>query len=433
MEGRAVNTWKCNGPPALSTYLLDNGHLLRTCNVDQKDFHVSGGGDRVQEFTWEGDLIWDFKLENRNLHLHHDIARLPNGNILMLVSERISANLAVLAGTRADTREILADAIVEVKPTGRTTGEIVWEWHVWDHLVQDHDSGKVNYAKVSRSPQRVDVNYLGRYDNKMITPNKVLDKLKVLGYVGGSNVNPPVDWTHLNAVDYNADLDQIMVCSLSFEEFWIIDHGTTTKEAAGSIGGKSGKGGDLLYRWGNPASYGCGSRSEQHLFRQHNAHWIQNGLPGAGNVLVFNNGDIHSLKAAFSSVEEFALPRKGNGTNQNDVLEPFVPCETIWSYAASPKAEFFSKLFSGAQRLPNGNTLICSGWDGIIFEVTPQKEIVWKYGVQVASDTKKHNNPSSDVGPVRSPSVLFRAYRYGLDHPAIKGRDLTPGKKLEES
>ena len=86
---------------------------------------------------------------------------------------------------------------------------------------------------------------------------------------------------HTNAVAYNAELDQIMLSIHAFSEVWIIDHGTTTEEAASHSGGKRGKGGDLLYRWGNPRAYRTGTNVDQRLFAQHNAHWIPEGLPGA--------------------------------------------------------------------------------------------------------------------------------------------------------
>ena len=96
---------------------------------------------------------------------------------------------------------------------------------------------------------------------------------------------------HTNSVAYNPELDQIMLSIHEFSEVWIIDHGTTTAEAASHSGGRRGKGGDLLYRWGNPRAYRTGSNVDQRLFAQHCAHWIPAGLPGAGHMLVFNNGN----------------------------------------------------------------------------------------------------------------------------------------------
>jgi dsDNA-binding SOS-regulon protein len=186
------------------------------------------------------------------------------------------------------------------------------------------------------------------------------------------------DWHHVNAVAYNPELDQIMVSLRLFSEFWVIDHGTTTGEAASHQGGRSGKGGDLLYRWGNPRAYRAGTKADQKLFYQHDAHWIPRGRPGEGHVIVFNNGDGRTAHN-FSSVDEIVLPVDSRGRYQRDPNGPFGPREAVWSYTAPKKEDFFSAIMSGANRLPNGNTLVCSSMNATIFEVTPDKEVVWKY------------------------------------------------------
>ena len=186
------------------------------------------------------------------------------------------------------------------------------------------------------------------------------------------------DWTHINAVAYNAELDQIMLTAHSFNELWIIDHATTTAEAAGHAGGRGGRGGDLLYRWGNPRAYRAGTAADQRLFAQHDAHWIPAGRPGAGHVLVFNNG-LGRPGEDYSSVDEIALPVDARGRY---VLEPgaaYGPRGPVWSFTAPRPTDFFSSIMSGAQRLPNGNTLICHSVAGVIFEVTPKGEVVWKH------------------------------------------------------
>ena len=106
---------------------------------------------------------------------------------------------------------------------------------------------------------------------------------------------------------FNAELDQIMISVRSFGEFWIIDHATTTAEAAGHKGGRRGEGGDLLYRWGNPISYRAGTKADQRLFGQHDAQWIPRGYLGAGHVLIFNNGNERPA-GNYSSVDEIVLP-----------------------------------------------------------------------------------------------------------------------------
>ena len=190
-----------------------------------------------------------------------------------------------------------------------------------------------------------------------------------------------------------------MVSVHAFSEFWIIDHSTTTAEAAGHKGGRSGKGGDLLYRWGNPRAYRNGSKMEQRLFNQHNAHWIAPGLSGEGHMLVFNNGSGRPGGDS-SSVDEIVLPVDSQGQYARNRRGPYGPTQAVWTYSAPQKSDFYSFFISGAQRLPNGNTLICSGFNGTVFEVTPDKEVVWKYANPVMGNPGGPGGPGGPPGGV---------------------------------
>jgi hypothetical protein len=389
MEGKVVHTWKSDCVPALCPLLLDNGHLLRPGSIGMDCLVFGPGpgvGGRIQEFTWEGKLVWDFKFYNPRQLPHHDITRLPNGNVLLIVSDRKTAEEAIAAGRRPEMtgdKHLIPDSLVEIKPTGPTSGEVVWEWHLWDHLVQDFDKTKPNYGNVREHPELVNINF-GEDDLKPPAPAKAgPDKPQPAGNAAAQptpprtpRVNP--DWTHFNGVAYNAELDQIIVSVYAFNEFWILDHSTTTAEAASHSGGRSGKGGDLLYRWGNPHAYRAGTKADQKLFHQHNVHWIAKGLPGEGHLLLFNNGSGRRGEN-YSSVEELVLPVDSQGRYVCKPGEAYGPDKPVWSYTAPKKTDFYSSFISGTQRLPNGNTLICSGASGTIFEVTPTKEIVWKY------------------------------------------------------
>ncbi|HMF13194.1 MAG TPA: aryl-sulfate sulfotransferase, partial [Gemmataceae bacterium] len=369
-----------------TTRLLDNGHLLRYAKLTQQAFGDGpGAAGHVQEFDWDGHVVWDFKYASAKQLGHHDIFKMPNGNVLMIVWEKKSPDEAVAAGRRAETvgkGNLLPDCIIEVKPEGKSGGQIVWEWHVWDHLVQDHDQSKANYGDVKAHPELIDVNFGEGAMASIVAKKEELDKLRAIGYVGAATPGKPArvqpDWLHCNAVAYNEDLDQILLNSPEFNELWIIDHSTTTDEAASHAGGRSGKGGDLLYRWGNPRAYRAGTVKDQKLFYQHNAHFIPKGLPGAGHVLIFNNGK-RRPGGAHSSVDELVLPVDADGRYAHQTGTAYGPDQPIWSYSAPKKSEFYSEFISGAHRLPNGNTFVCSGPSGTIFEVTPDKEIVWKY------------------------------------------------------
>jgi hypothetical protein len=398
MDGRIVHAWNSESTPALGAYLLDDGHLLRTGPLprEQQPFGGAGMGGRLQEFTWEGELVWDFKYFNDKQLPHHDVTKLPNGNILMVVWDRKTSAEAIATGRKPDSvrdGQLMADGILEIKPTGQTTGEVVWEWHVWDHLIQEQDKTRANYGAVASHPELIDVNFGDGILAPLLANKDDADKLRAIGYLGGPGTpggpGAPIaaDWTHINSVAYNADRDEIMVSVHGFNEIWIIDHGTTRTEAAEHSGGRRGKGGDLLYRWGNPKAYRSGTSSDQRLFGQHNAHWIPKGLPGEGHVLVFNNGTGRP-DGAYSSVDEIVLPVDAEGRYTRKPGLPFGPARPQWSFTAPRKTSFYSMMVSGAQRLPNGNTLICSGMNGTLLEATSEKDIVWKYITPAIADDR---------------------------------------------
>jgi Spy/CpxP family protein refolding chaperone len=385
MQGRVVRTWQSESSTAMTTTLLENGHVLRHAKVAPQTFGDGpGAGGHFQEFGWDGEVIWDFKFASTQQLAHHDVCRMPNGNLLLIVWEKKTAEEAVAAGRRAETVKgtLLPDCIFEIHPEGKSGGKVVWEWRVWDHLIQDHDSSKANYGNIKSHPELIDINFGdGTLASIVAKDDKDAARLRAYGYLpakGAKPASPSVDWLHCNAVDYNPDLDQIILNCPEFNEFWIIDHSTTTAEAAAHKGGKSGKGGDLLYRWGNPRAYRSGDAKDQKLFFQHNTHWIPKGLPGAGHVLVFNNGR-KRFPSSHSSVDELMLPVSPDGRYDHKPGKAFGPEEPVWSYTDPKKTAFYSDFISGAQRLPNGNTFICAGGSGTLFEVTQEKEIVWKY------------------------------------------------------
>ncbi len=384
LQGRVVQSWKSDCQPGLSAYLLENGHLLRTGQIRTPPFFGGGTGGRIQEFTWDGKLVWDFTYSSDTQLPNHDICKLPNGNVLMIVWEKKLPRDALVAGRRPETvgrDHLLADCLLEVQPTGPKSGKIVWEWHSWDHLIQDFDPQKANYGDPGAHPELLDLNFGSATIAAMVARPEELEKLRSIGYIGAAGRRPQAaqpDWLHINSVAYNADLDQIMLSVYEFSEIWIIDHGTSTAEAAAHEGGHHGRGGDLLYRWGNPRAYRAGTVKDQKLFGQHNAHWIGKGLPGEGHALIFNNG-MQRTGGAYSTVDEIELPGDGHGHYEHRPGQPFGPERPIWSYGAPRRIDFYAPFISGAQRLRSGNTLICSGTNGTVFEVTPKGEIVWKY------------------------------------------------------
>ena len=375
-EREVVHTWKSNYSQGLGVYLLENGNLIRSDCPGLPTILGGGFSGRVEMFDWNSSLIWEFEYMNKELCLHNDIEPLPNGNILMIAWELKNKSEAIGAGLNPDYYKglparfhvLLLDHIIEVEPTYPSGGNIVWEWHIMDHLIQDYDSTKDNYGVVADHPELIDINYRG-----------ITRELPV------TNI---CDFSHLNSVDYNEEFDQILLSARNLNEIWVIDHNTTTEEAAGHTGGTYGKGGDLLYRWGNPEAYRAGSKKDQKLFGQHDARWIEEGCPGEGNITIFNNGYERRLIFSYSSVEEIVPPVDGGG---NYYLEPgssYGPKEMAWTYTSKPKFLFYSGYVSGALRLSNGNTLICGGGcrlfriipiGAYFFEVTSEKKIIWRY------------------------------------------------------
>ncbi len=354
--GDVVHQWNTEYVPALSVYLLEDGTLLRAESMKSKDFSAGGSGGRVALYDASSNEIWSYEYADSEKLLHHDIEMLPNGNILMVAWEKYSADDAVQQGLNTELfseDEIWADHIIEVDPT---TDEIVWQWHVWDHMVQDHDASKENFGSVQGSLGKIDLNYMGSHEVK--------------------------DWNHINSIDYNEELDQILVSVHSFSEVWIIDHAITTEEATTDKG-------DLLYRWGNPDA--VQQDGERELFYQHDAEWIDND-----RILVFNNGD--RVLQPYSSILEIQY------TNEEVVGKT----EVLWEYASGES--FYATNISGAQRLANGNTLICDGPSGYFFEVAEDGTITWEY-----------TNPYVTTTPMGEMNQVFRVDNYTADFSGIIG------------
>jgi hypothetical protein len=424
-SGDVVHAWETDHAPAGSVYLLDNGHLLRGARASKlTPFRGGGLGGRLQELTWSGEVVWDFVYANEDHALHHDIELLPNGNILAIAWEAKSREEAQAMGFRPEMtpeRGIWPDKVVELEPRPPGGARIVWEWHAWDHMIQDLDPGLGNYGDPSEHPELIDINANRAPPEDMTEENRA--RYRGLGFVPDEeDFSPPSDHMHTNAIAYNADLDQIALSVPNYNEIWIIDHSTTTQEAAGHAGGRHGRGGDLLYRWGNPQTYGRGGPDDQRLGFEHDVKWIPDGMPGAGNLTVFNNR-VPGGDGAHSAVFEIAPPVDNRGRYRIAPGEAFGPGEPVWSYVALEPTSFYSSFISGAHRLPDGNTLITSGAQGRFFEVTPAGEIVWEY---LSPTSGAVLGPDGTVSATHrsNPYAVFRATKISANHPALRGRTL---------
>jgi hypothetical protein len=426
--GEVVHMWASDRAPAGSVYLLDNGNLLRTeREPDVAVFSGGGQGGRIRERTWGGEVVWDLLFASEQHLTHHDIELLPNGNVLAIAWEAKTAEEAKRAGRQPDRISpagLWPDMVIELEPQRPNGARVVWRWHSWDHLVQNVDASLPGYGDPAEHLGRIDINGDRRPRE---TDDEQVARLRALGYVADDAEPEPLrsDLMHTNAVHYNPELDQIALSVPRFNEIWIIDHSTTTEEAAGSSGGRSGRGGDLLYRWGNPQAYGRGAAAPQRLFGQHDVRWIPPGLPGAGNLLIFNNG-LGTAEAGYSNVVEITPPRDSFGAYVVPAEGAFGPAEPVWFYEAPDKTSFHSNFISGAQRLPNGNTLIDSGAQGRFFEVTRDGEIVWEYWTPYSGAVRMADGSPPHPVEEHEKHAVFRAAKIPPDHPALVGRKLRP-------
>jgi len=384
--GEIINEWTFTENPGATCYLLDNGNLLRA------------GKDSLQIRDWNNNVVWTYAMNENALLQHHDIEPLPNGNILCLITDKYTA--AEIAAEGRDPNNVAAnfklDKIVELEPVGINNANIVWEWKFIDHFVQDFDNTKPNFGIVVNSPELIDLNYDNGFNN---------------------------DYTHVNSVDYNVNLDQIMLSARHLSEIYIIDHSTTTAEATSHTGGNSNMGGDILWRWGNPQVYDQGTIADQNLFRQHDAKWVQSGNLDDGKISVFNNDGDGS--AIFSSIH--LIEPEINNNIYTKTAGKFNPLNFDWSWNGSFLGSLvYESKKSGVQSLPNGNMLICESSKGNISEITKTGNELWVY-----------KNPTGNTiynqfqTILNSDNGIFRAEKYPNNFIGFSGQNLTPQGIIE--
>ncbi len=399
--GKQVKSWASTYRPGQSCYILPDGNLLRSGNTNNTTFNAGGKGGVIEKINWSGNVVWSYTISTTTECQHHDIKALPNGNVLAIVWESKTNTQAIAQGRNPalTTTTVWSEKIIEIQPIGLTGGNIVWEWHLWDHLVQDFDNTKPNFGIVASSPQLVNLNYSA-----------------------SSNTTIGQDWIHLNSIDYNPTLNQILLSSHSFDEVWIIDHSTTTAQAASHTGGNSTKGGDILYRWGNPQAYNNGSVANQKLFAQHNAYWIENGLPYQNQIMIFNNGNGRT-GGNYSTVEIINPPV--SGFTYSTTL-PYLPTTTSWIYNAANTYSFYAQNISGSQQLSNGNVLICNGPTGVFTEVSSTGTKLWEYVNPV-------NTNIITQGTTPTQNLAFRCSFYPSNYAGFSAQTFTTGTTIENT
>ena len=385
---------------------------------------------------------------------HHDFRKVYNKKLgkdtIMFINNKYipEANVLKLGVNTTRTQRpqypkaVSADCISEVDIQ---TGQLVWQWCFEDHLIQNFDPAAQNYS--------IDIanqSYGG--DNE----EAFYRRFDVNGRNNQGSWGPRSDWLHLNSMDYNADRDEVVFNSREYSEFYVVDHNTTTAEA-------KGKKGDFLYRFGSSYNYasdeqlGAGkgkvafpaflADDYSQIWGAHNIHWIASGLSGAGQFLIFDNGvgrisggyysavlQINPYDASGKYVKELIAGHgtsryaSGNTGGPQNGSKMKVSKQVTWGFSGAI-ASFYAQHISGAQRLPNGNTLICSGTQGHIFEVTSAGDLVWEYASPIMGGFISPtlgvdiNGVPVKGGPVSNNSV-FRAQRLAPDFPGLAGKTL---------
>lgn len=428
-RGEVVHQWKSN-VGIFSGYMQDDGSLI--VGALQPDFPTFGFGGpygRLQKISWDGKILWDFIYADEHQILHHDFTVLRNGNILAIAYETKTYDEAISRGRKPEKipkSGPWVDKIIEIQPDGRTGGKIVWEWHVWDHLIQDTDPAKANFGKPADHPELLDFDLGEKAPPPMKISQDSLEVLRAKGMVGQNQTlyNSGSDIFHFNAVKYNAETDQIVFSSPNLSEIYVIDHSTTTKQAAGHKGGRGGKGGDFLYRWGNPKNYQRGDSTNQKIFGQHDVRWIQKGLPGAGHLTLFNNDLPGKDSLNYSMIFEIAPPVNDKGNYYLESNHTYGPDKPVWTYMAPDTLSFYASFISGAQRMENGGTFINEGPKGHFFEVTPDGKMVWEYFNPFHGDMRMDNGDPVQAIPFAYWG--FRANFIPAKHPGMAGKKLMP-------
>lgn len=382
--GQIVHSWPGMERPFFYYELLPDGRLLRVLK-----------NNTIEYVNWDGSIAHTVPYPfGGSGFFHHESIVLPNGNLLCTAAEYIARQLAVDAGR--DTTNLgnflVSETILEIRPDP-AGDQVVWQWKLWDHLIQDFDSTKANYGVVADHPELVDLNY-GTIPNLS-------------------------DFFHINALDYDPEREQILMSTRFQDQVFIIDHSTTTAEAAGHTGGRYGKGGDFLYRFGNPASY---RRSgPKVLYGPHDVHRIPDSLPDGGRILLFNNG--WRRDTLFSEIVIIDPVETAPGVYDTLPSGAYGPASMAVVYRADTVRNFYSEFVSSAHRLANGNTMICAGAENWLFEVTPQGETVWSYISPVLHDSIL---AQGEEHPLFGDDYIFNALRYPVDYPPFLGLEMAP-------
>ncbi|APM39215.1 aryl-sulfate sulfotransferase [Clostridium kluyveri] len=381
MNGQELQLWKnLHGFP---NKLLPGGYVIGSTGERNPKYGFQDMIDLVQ-VDWNGNIVWKF---NKNEFIedpeeepqwmarqHHDYQREGNpvgyyapgltpkidrGNTLILTHENVK-------NSRISDKVLLDDKIIEVT----WDGKIIWEWRANEHF------DELGFNEISR-------NILYRNPNMRTADGGIGDWL----HINSISLLGPNKW--FDNGDKRFSPENIILDSRESNIIAIVDK--ETGKIVWKIGPYYDTSDELIkLGW---------------IIGQHNVHLIPKGLPGEGNILIFDNGGWAG----------YGLPNPGSPTGNRNAIRDYsrvleidpITLKIIWQYTPEEAgfiqpldaARFYSPFISNAQRLPNGNTLITEGSDGRIFEVTKDHEIVWEYISPYEGKGKSKLN------------MVYRAYR----------------------
>ena len=398
MNGKVVHMWKdLHGFP---NKLLPGGQVLGSLGVRNTSYGYQDQTNLVQ-VDWDGNIVWKFdKLEYIEdpgekpqwmARQHHDYQRegntvgyyVPgmtcctnNGNTLILCHHNVIDH-------RISERMLVDDCIIEVD----WEGNIIWRWNCHEHF------SEFGFSQEAR-------NVINRNPN-----------IKSVG---------TGDWMHINSMSVLGPNKWYDAGDKRFHPDNIIFDGRETNICA-ILSKETGK---IVWQIGPDYTVSRELRMLNTIIGQHHAHMIPQGLPGAGNILIFDNGGWAGYGAP-SQTSTFGLKASIRDYSRVIEIDP-ITLEIIWECSATKMGHpaviqnnwFYSPLVSSAQRLPNGNTFITEGTEGRFFEVTPKNEIVWEY-----------------INPYTTkPGYVYRAYRYPYDYvPQLPKPDEIAIKPVENN
>jgi hypothetical protein len=403
MNGNVVNLWK--GLIGFPAKILPGGYVMGSTGERDSRYGFQDNIGLVQ-VDWHGNVVWRFEKYERikdpgekarwMARQHHDYQREGNpvgyyvpgmdalvdrGNTLLLCHKN-------LVNPQITDKLLLDDTIIEVT----WDGEVVWEWICSEHF---DEMGFSEDAKntLYRHPTIIEV---------------------------GEGVG---DWMHTNSISTLGPNKWYDARDERFHPDNIIWDGRQTNIIA-ITDKKTGK---IVWQIGPDYHSSPELRNLGWIIGQHHAHMIPRGLPGAGNILVFDNGGW----AGYGPSNPGAPTGHNNALRDYSRVLEFDPLtlQVVWQYSAveagfAPIVEaykFYSGFISSAQRLPNGNTLITEGTDGRLFEVTPEHSIVWEYISPYFEKERNHN-------------MVYRAYRVPFEWiPQVEEPDAIPVPRLDNS